>query len=195
MLDDIKFIKSVFLLNDLPKEELPQIIMCGRSNVGKSSLINSVFNKKKLAKTSSAPGKTRSLNFYLVDDKFYLVDLPGYGYAKVSKQEREKWGKLVSGYIFNVPHIMHALHILDCRHKPTELDVKLNELLNFAEIPYTFILNKADKLKQAEFKKAVEQSVQLFPEIKPSENLFFYSSVNSRWKKDLRKKLGNLFYQ
>ena len=90
MFKDIQFIKSVYDLNALPKQELPQLILCGRSNVGKSSFINSIFNRKGLAKTSSTPGKTRSINFYNVEDLFYLVDLPGYGYAKTSLNERKK---------------------------------------------------------------------------------------------------------
>jgi GTP-binding protein len=194
MLDEIKFEKSVYLLNDLPKVEFPQIIMCGRSNVGKSSLINSIFNRKSLAKTSSTPGKTRSINFYLVDDKFYLVDLPGYGYSKTSLQERKKWAKLISEYFSTASKIKHALHIIDSRHEPTELDIKLNELLKFANISYTFVLNKADKLKQSELKSIVIQTVKIFNEAVQGDNLFFYSSTTSRWKRELKNRLTDLFY-
>jgi len=99
MFKNIQFYRSVFELETLPKSELPQLILCGRSNVGKSSFINSISNRKSLAKTSTTPGKTRSINFYLAEDKFFIVDLPGFGYAKTSQKEREKWGKLVSKYI------------------------------------------------------------------------------------------------
>ena len=99
MFKDIQFYKSVFELNALPKSNPQQLILCGRSNVGKSSFINSISNRKGIAKTSSTPGKTRSINFYLADNKFFIVDLPGFGYAKTSQKEREKWGKIVSKYI------------------------------------------------------------------------------------------------
>src|SRR3989339_1840308 len=98
MFEKQQFIKSAFNLSEIPKCRLPEVVLCGRSNVGKSSFINSLFNKKGLAKTSSSPGKTKSLNFYLVEKKFYMVDLPGFGYAKVSKTEREKWQKLIEDY-------------------------------------------------------------------------------------------------
>src|SRR3989339_1380230 len=101
MFEKVRFEKSIFSLNDLPPKTLPEVILCGRSNVGKSSFINSLFRRKNLAKTSSSPGKTRSINYYNIDDKFYIIDLPGYGYAKMSQKERTYWGKLVSGFILN----------------------------------------------------------------------------------------------
>ena len=140
MYKDIQFIKSVYDLNSSPKDKLPQIILCGRSNVGKSSFINSLFNRKNLAKTSSSPGKTRSINFYQVDKLFFMVDLPGYGYAKTSLKERRKWGELISKYILKTESIHHAFHLIDSRYKPTELDVQLNGWLKVAELNYTVIL-------------------------------------------------------
>ena len=108
MFTKIYFERSVFRLIDLPKKSLPEVILCGRSNVGKSSFINSIFNRKDLARISSTPGKTRSINYYNIDEKFYLVDLPGFGYAKVSKVEREKWGKLVAEFVLNTKNIEFA---------------------------------------------------------------------------------------
>ena len=98
MFENQKFITSAFQTTEIPKERLPEVVLCGRSNVGKSSFINSLFNRKNLAKTSSTPGKTRSINYYDIDSKFYIVDLPGYGYAKISQAERKKWGKLVNDF-------------------------------------------------------------------------------------------------
>jgi GTP-binding protein len=144
---NIQFIKSVFHLNDLPKIMNPEIILCGRSNVGKSSFINTVFNRKNIAKTSSSPGKTRSLNFYLLDEKYYLVDLPGFGYAKVSKKERDAWQKLVDGYVQTERNFVHAFHFIDSRHKPTDLDIVLHDYIVEFEIPFTIILSKVDKLE------------------------------------------------
>jgi len=193
MFKEIKFIKSVFDLQSLPKPDLPQLILCGRSNVGKSSFINSLFNRKNLAKTSSTPGKTRSINFYEVDKLFYLVDLPGFGYAQTSIKEREKWGKLISRYILESAKIRHALHIIDCRYEPTELDVQLNMWLNSASLDYTVILNKIDKLTQSRINKSINTTISFFPELKKGVNLFPYSSVVGKWNKPVQNRITNLF--
>ncbi|MBT8387015.1 MAG: ribosome biogenesis GTP-binding protein YihA/YsxC [Ignavibacteria bacterium] len=194
MFENVSFIKSVFNLEDVPHRALPEVILCGRSNVGKSSFINSLFNKKSLAKTSSSPGKTRSINFYDIDETFYLVDLPGFGYAKISKSEREKWGKLVSGYILDGKNIALAMHFVDSRHKPTQLDVMLNEMLKTTGIPYFFILTKTDKLKQSEFSQSAKNLSGIFSEAKINENIVLYSSMKGRGQKDIKKILGNMFY-
>jgi GTP-binding protein len=194
MFDNILFEKSVFQLNNLPKHNLAEIILCGRSNVGKSSFINSLFNKKDLARTSSTPGKTRSINYYKIDEVFYLVDLPGYGYAKTSKMEREKWGKIISDFILKSANIQLAIHLIDSRHKPTELDIKLNELLNYAALPYIVLLTKSDKLKQSEYNRAVKNLNSTFPELILNENLFFYSSTKGKGRKEILKRFSSLFY-
>ncbi|MBE0569952.1 MAG: YihA family ribosome biogenesis GTP-binding protein [Ignavibacteriaceae bacterium] len=194
MFKDIQFLKSVFELEDLPKSDLPQLILCGRSNVGKSSFINSISNRKGIAKTSSTPGKTRSINFYKADDKFFIVDLPGFGYAKTSLKEREKWGKLVSKYILESTSIHHAFHLIDPRYEPTELDVQLNLWLKTANKDYSVILSKADKLNQSETHKAISTIHSFFPELKLNKNLFLYSTVTGRWKKPIQKKITELFF-
>lgn len=181
----IEFIKSVSVLNDLPKLGLPEIALAGRSNVGKSSFINTMFNRKALAKTSSTPGKTRTLNYYNVEDKIYLVDLPGFGYAKVSKKERAYWEKLLIKYFQNNLNISRVIHFIDARHKPTQLDIVLNSFLKELELPYIVLMNKVDKLKQAELAKAKKQIVEIFPELNFGDNLFLFSSVKGIGKKDL----------
>ena len=118
----IEFIKPVYDLNEISKLSLPTVVLCGRSNVGKSSFINSLFNTK-IAKTSSLPGKTRSINYYLIQKKFYIVDLPGFGYAKVSKDERNSWQKLLQKYFVLNKNISLAVHLIDSRHEPMALDV------------------------------------------------------------------------
>jgi GTP-binding protein len=193
MFKEIHFNKSVFEIDDLPKSDLRQLILCGRSNVGKSSFINSISNRKALAKTSSDPGKTRSINFYLVDAKFFIVDLPGFGYAKTSRKESEKWGKLVSKYILESVNITHAFHIIDPRYKPTELDVQLNTWLINAGLNYSIILNKADKLNQSETHKAVQTVMTFFPGLAMNTNLFLYSSITGKWKKPVQKRIAELF--
>ena len=188
------FIKSVHDLKDIPETRLPEIILCGRSNFGKSSFINSFFNRKDLAKISSTPGKTRSLNYYLIDDKFYIVDLPGFGYAKASIQERIKWGKLVSQFINSSTSINAAIHFIDSRHKPTELDYQLNMLLKENKLVYFVILTKADKLKQSEIKPSKKNVLEAFPELEYGENLFIYSSLKKTGKNDVVKKISSLIY-
>lgn len=194
MFKEIHFLKSVFELSDLPKQDLPQLILCGRSNVGKSSFINSVVNRKGLAKTSSTPGKTRSINFYNVDNTFFIVDLPGFGYAKTSLKEREKWGNLVSKYILESTSIHHAFHLIDPRYAPTELDIQLNLWLKTANKNYSVILSKSDKLNQSETHKAISAIHSFFPELKLNKNLFLYSTVTGRWKKPIQKRIAELFF-
>jgi GTP-binding protein len=193
MFKEIRFIKSIYELKSLPEPKLPQLILCGRSNVGKSSFINSIFNRKNLAKTSSTPGKTRSINFYNTEDIFYIVDLPGFGYAQTSIKEREKWGKVISKYILNTSDIRHAFHFIDCRYDPTELDVQLNSWLKAARLDYTVILNKIDKLAQSRLNKSMNAVQSFFPELKRNYNLFPYSSVEGKWKKPVQKRITNLF--
>ena len=195
MFEKQEFIKSVYELSQMPNDNLPEIILCGRSNVGKSTFINSLFNRKNLAKTSSTPGKTRSINFYNIDDKFYFVDLPGYGYAKTSIQERESWGKLLSKYIGSSQKIILAFHFIDSRHAPTELDIKLNELLRFSNIPYVIILNKIDKLKQADLSLSKKRIIQFFPELVLGENYFLFSSLNQKGRQEVIKKISKLIYE
>lgn len=192
-MSDIQFIKSVYHLKDLPKRKLPEIILCGRSNVGKSSFINSLFNKKGIAKTSSSPGKTRSINYYQVGEKYYMVDLPGFGYAKVSKTERDKWERLIEGFLTTEREHAIAFHFVDSRHEPTKLDVLLNDFLRRVELPYIVILTKADKLKQSEMAKAAKATVEYFPELILNENMVFYSAVKGTGKKAVQRTIEALF--
>ncbi len=193
MFEKQEFVRSVFDLDQIPSTGLPEVILCGRSNVGKSSFINSLFNRKNLAKTSSTPGKTRSINYYLIDEKFYIVDLPGFGYAKTSIKERNYWADLIAGYMKKSNNIALAFHFVDSRHKPTELDVKLNALLKHADIPYIIVLNKVDKLKQSEYGQAGKQVKLSFPEAVPGVNLINYSSVKRTGKKEILHRLTELF--
>jgi GTP-binding protein len=194
MFENPTFIASAFDLTQLPKVKLPEVVLCGRSNVGKSSFINSLFNRKNLAKTSSTPGKTRSINYYDIDSKFYVVDLPGYGYAKINLAERKKWGKLINDFFASSKNIQYTIHIIDSRHKPTELDVNLNRMLSELNLPYIVLLNKSDKLKQSEFSISVKSVKEMFPELLLNENLFFYSSVKGTGIKEIKKLLATLFY-
>jgi GTP-binding protein len=188
-----EFVKSVYNISQIPEIIKPEIILCGRSNVGKSSFINSLFNRKDLAKISSTPGKTRSINYYLINEKYYVVDLPGFGYAKISKKEREFWGKLIKDFFNASANIKMAFHLVDSRHKPTILDIELNRLLKTNQIPYIVLLSKSDKLKQSELSLATKETIRYFPELSLGDNLFPYSSKNYIGHKDILNILSSLF--
>jgi ribosome biogenesis GTP-binding protein YsxC/EngB len=178
------FVVSAYSLKDLPKRMLPEVILCGRSNVGKSSFINSFFNRT-IAKTSSTPGKTRSINYYLIDDNFYLVDLPGYGYAKTSHKEREYWGKLMYEYLSSSKNISFAFHLIDSRHKPTVLDEELKALLDEKSINYKVLLTKVDKLNQSELAKSKKEIKEFAGQLTLNESLILYSSVKNIGRKEV----------
>ena len=129
-----------------PQNELPQIVLVGKSNVGKSSFINSMLNRKKLARTSSEPGKTRQINFYNIDEKFYFVDLPGYGYSKMSKTEQEKVGKFIEEYLFSREKISLIIFLIDIRHDPTSNDKLMYNYIISSGLPFIILANKADKI-------------------------------------------------
>ena len=118
--------------NQYPDTNLPEIAFAGRSNVGKSSFINSLVNRKSLARTSGKPGKTRTINFYNINDEFRLVDLPGYGYAKVSKEEKEKWGYIIEEYLNNRENLVEVIQLVDIRHSPTKEDIMMHNWLNYS---------------------------------------------------------------
>lgn len=188
----IEFIKAVYNLTEMPAKELPAVILGGRSNVGKSSFINTLFYPAKVAKTSSTPGKTRSINYYLVENKFYLIDLPGFGFAKVSKAERDHWKNLIEKFIELNKNIVLAFHIIDSRHLPTQLDIDFNQFLVEKNIPFNIVLNKIDKLKQSEIAKSVRDVVRIFPELINGENLFLFSAITGRGKKEIIRILSAL---
>ena len=129
-----------------PKNHLPEIVLVGKSNVGKSSFINTMINRKKLARTSSSPGKTRQINFYNIDDTFYFVDLPGYGYSKMSKKEQEQVGKFIEQYLFNRQEISLIIFLVDIRHSPTANDKLMYNYIISSGLPCLILANKADKI-------------------------------------------------
>jgi GTP-binding protein len=141
-----EFVVSAVAWQDLPREGIPEIALAGRSNVGKSSLINRLVGQKNLARTSSTPGKTQSINFYRINRSFYLVDLPGYGYAKAGKSASRQWKNLVEKYFRERSGIVLALHLVDARMLPTPLDFVLAGWLDHLEIPHMIVATKADKL-------------------------------------------------
>jgi len=143
------------ITSDLPRNQLPEVAFSGRSNVGKSSLINTVLSRKALARTSSVPGKTQTLNFYNINDSIYLVDLPGYGYTQASKEVNEKWGKMIERYLRESEMLECIFLLVDMRHAPTKLDIAMAETIRFLELQLVVLATKADKLKTNERKKNI----------------------------------------
>lgn len=140
-----------------PKSSLPEIALAGRSNVGKSSFINTLIDRKKLARTSSKPGRTQTLNFYLIEDKFHFVDLPGYGYAKVSKKERAKWGEMIEEYFSKRKQLQAVVSLIDMRHDPTEGDIQMYDFLKYYEFPVILVATKADKVPKNKKNQQIER--------------------------------------
>ena len=145
-----QFVQSLSAFREFPGQGLPEIAMVGKSNVGKSSLINNLTRNSKLARTSSEPGKTRLVNLYLINEAFFLVDLPGYGFAKAPKAERDKWGQMIEGYLEGTPNLKHVLQLVDIRHAPTADDQLMVNYLRHYDIPFTVVATKADKLSKAQ---------------------------------------------
>ncbi|MGC8872025.1 MAG: ribosome biogenesis GTP-binding protein YihA/YsxC [Caldimicrobium sp.] len=160
MFKRVEFLKSVYKLEDLPLPEYPEIAILGRSNAGKSSFINAFLNQKKLAKVSSTPGFTQSLNFFLVDRKFYLVDLPGYGYAKVPKEVYKNWQILIEGYLKSPRDFCLLFLIFDIRREPDELDQTLLKFISYLNMPYALLLNKIDMLSKREIEIHKEKFIK-----------------------------------
>ena len=145
-----EFVRSAAKTADFPKDGLPQVVFAGRSNVGKSSAINCLLNRKNFARVGSAPGKTTHINYFLIDKKLYFVDLPGYGYAKVSKQERDRWGRLIEAWFADTARMALGLLIVDARHRPTADDSTMAEVFLSSGKPFAVVANKLDKLKKSE---------------------------------------------
>ncbi len=143
-----EYIGSYVELSQLPEGDLPEIALVGRSNVGKSSLINKLVNRRNLAKSSSTPGKTRTINYYLINDQWYMVDLPGYGFAKVSKTEKEKWSRMIEIYLQGRSQLGGIIQLLDIRHTPNENDKLMKNWLQNSGIPILVVATKADKISR-----------------------------------------------
>ena len=156
-----EFIKSIYDLRNLPASVLSEFVFVGRSNVGKSSLINTVCSKKTLAKVGSAPGKTRQLNYFLINEEYYLVDLPGYGYAKVPEQIRAGWRKLVEDYISERENVNMVFVLIDSRHEPTYLDELMVSWLEYYEIPFAIVLTKSDKISKNKMEKQIYRASKI----------------------------------
>jgi GTP-binding protein len=178
-----EFVKSVYPTDDYPSDRYPEVAFAGRSNVGKSSLINTLVNRKGLARTSSAPGKTQSINFYLINQLFCLVDLPGYGYAKVPQQVRKQWSPLVEEYCRKRENLCGVVVIIDARLGPTPLDLSLISWLKDLSLPAIFTMTKSDKLSKNKIARALQQTASALS-IDP-EQIVPFSAQTGEGKKRL----------
>ena len=172
-----KFEISVMNKSQYPKNGLPEIVLAGKSNVGKSSFINAMINRKGLARTSSAPGKTRQLNFYNMDDKFYFVDLPGYGYSQMSKSEQKKVGDSTETYLKNRKNINLIILLIDIRHKPSENDKMMMDYIKSTGQHYIVITSKADKIAKTKVQSYVDD---IAIELDVASNLIFAFSAETK---------------
>ena len=162
-----EFITSAVRAKQYPPEGVPEIAFAGRSNVGKSSLINALLGRRRLVKVSSTPGKTRTINFFNINDGFRIVDLPGYGYAKVARSESEDWGKMMETYLSGREDLLRVIQLVDIRHAPSAQDKQMYEYLRYYGLSGTVVLTKADKLSRSEASKNVamiKRELQLGPE-------------------------------
>jgi GTP-binding protein len=176
-----EFIKSAFDLSHWVADGLPEIAFLGRSNVGKSSLINSLLLRKGLARTSNTPGRTQSINFFLINKSFYFADLPGYGYAKVSKTMRADWGKMAEEYLAKRIELVLCVQLIDSRHKPTSHDIQLNEWLVFNNKPHLIVATKADKLSNNELRRSLAATEKAFP----GASILTYSAQTGRGREQV----------
>ncbi|HHU18807.1 MAG TPA: YihA family ribosome biogenesis GTP-binding protein [Bacilli bacterium] len=176
-----EFTISAVAPKQYPAENLPEIALAGRSNVGKSSFINKMINRKALARTSSKPGKTQTLNYYFINEFFYFVDVPGYGYAKVSKTEREAWGKMMETYFSEREPLRATILVVDIRHKPTNDDVMMYDFLKHYQIPVIIIATKLDKIKKGQVNKQVKLIKETLA-VEPEDQVIPFSSETAQGK-------------
>jgi GTP-binding protein len=171
-----QFLKSAFQEADWPQDAKPEIAFLGRSNVGKSSLINSLLGVRGLARTSNTPGRTQSLNFYLINERFRLVDLPGYGYARAPKVVKAEWGAAAENYLAKREQLVLSIHVVDSRHEPSKQDLQLHEWLKHNQKPHLIVATKSDKLSNNELRKNVDRVARSLK----SDQVVVYSATEKR---------------
>ena len=182
----VEFESAFGTLEQLTESDLPEICFSGRSNVGKSSLINKILNRKSIARVSSTPGKTVTVNFYRLDD-VRLVDLPGYGYAKVADRDRERWAELMEGYFRTDRNIKLCLQLIDMRHPATEFDISMLQFLSHFEIPYAVVLTKCDKLNKTEFTNRLDSLKDELGELGDGVTIIPFSALKGTGADEVRK--------
>lgn len=179
-----EFVISAVKPHQYPEDALPEIALAGRSNVGKSSLINKLILRKNLARTSSQPGKTQQLNYYRINDLIYLVDFPGYGYAKVSKTQREQFGEMIERYIRDREPLKLQLLVIDIRHEPSQQDQQMYKWLKHYDIPTCIVVTKADKIPRSKWDKHIKM-IKKTLEADPRDSVVLFSSESGLGREQL----------
>ena len=188
--DNVSLVVSAVRRSQYPDDELPEFIMLGRSNVGKSSFLNTLVNRKNLARISSKPGKTSTINFFNVEDKFYLVDVPGYGYADTSKEEIKKFGMMVEEYLQKRTELKRVFLLVDFRHKPTNDDKLMYDFLKYYQIPVTVVATKADKVSSREKDRNLKELKDTL-DIIVGDNIVLFSSVSKVGREEILSIIEN----
>jgi len=176
-----EFVKSAFKETDWPKDTKPEIAFLGRSNVGKSSLINSLLMVRGLARTSSTPGRTQSLNFFSINERFWFVDLPGFGYARVPKDIKSSWGEMATTYLAKRNQLVLSIQIVDSRHEPTKQDLQLHEWLEHSNKPKLIVATKSDKLSNNELRRNLEHIARVLDD----DSVVAYSAKTGRGRDEV----------
>lgn len=184
--DKAEFITSAPSLQECPESTLPELCFAGRSNVGKSSLINKITNRKSLARTSNTPGKTQQINYYRIDDALYLVDLPGFGFANVPEKERQRWGKDIRKYLLERETLELILHLVDSRHEPSGLDEEFFYWMASNDRPFTVVLTKSDKISNNQLQQSVRRIHRILNEMNIEVPVIACSVESGRGIKNLQ---------
>ena len=186
-----EFIISAIRRSQYPTDNLPEFMLVGRSNVGKSSFINTITNNKKMARVSNTPGKTRNLNFYLINNSFYFVDVPGYGYASVSKKEHKKFGLMIEEYLEKRPNLVRTYMLVDLRHKPSEDDVLMYKYLKYYNLPVTIVATKADKISNNKRNKAMNTILKTL-ELEKGDSFIVLSNITKEGRDKILNEIEDL---
>ena len=192
-INSVELAISAVRQSQYPEDKKPEFLLCGRSNVGKSSFINTIIERKDLARVSSNPGKTQTLNFYHVNDSFYLVDVPGYGYAAVSEEVRQKFGKMIEEYLENRENLERVFLLIDFRIKPTQDDLLMYNFLNYHNLPVTIIATKVDKVSKNDREKQIKMINEEL-NIKDGDNLVLFSSKTKLGKIEIQNEISKIVY-
>lgn len=187
-INSVDFVTSAVRKSQYPEDNKPEFLMIGRSNVGKSSFINALVNRKNIARTSSVPGKTQTLNFFYINDLFYLVDVPGYGFAKVSKSLKNKFGMIIEDYLKERENLKMVFMLIDFRHKPTEDDILMYDYLKYYNIPVTVVATKCDKVSKNSYIKN-EKRIKDTLNLDEKDSIILFSSVNKIGKQEIHNKI------
>ena len=190
-INSVKLVISAVRRSQYPTDEKPEFLLVGKSNVGKSSFINTIIGRKNYARTSANPGKTQTINFYLVNDQFYLVDAPGYGFANLSKQKRKKFGLMMEDYLINRPNLKQVFMLIDFRHKPSSDDIMMYNFLKCYKIPVTIIATKSDKIGIT--KHQTQRNMILSNlELGVGDDFIVFSNVNKEGKSEVYEKIERI---